>query len=305
MAQPASQLVARPKVIYVMGAGRSGSTILGVTLGNCEGVFFAGELDKWLGKAGRPPLQGAERERFWNDVREEVDAGDLIGGRARRMERSSALLHPRNWSARRRMRQRYKQVAEELYRAVAHVAGVTYVVDTSHYPLRARELQHLAGVDLFLMFVVRDPHSVVASFGRDDVIERRFGVLSTNLYLWLTYLLSMSTFLRHPRDQRLFVRHEEFLADPQAVVGQILERAGAPASTPDLARLHTGLPFQGNRLVRSDVVALEHNGAKAQQASLVTSLLQLPWRAVLSWLRPTTSMPPAQQPASASLDPTT
>ena len=305
MAQPASQLVARPKVIYVMGAGRSGSTILGVTLGNCGGVFFAGELDKWLGKAGRPPLQGAERERFWNDVREEVDAGDLIGGRARRMERSSALLHPRNWSARRHMRQRYKQVAEELYRAVAHVAGVTYVVDTSHYPLRARELQHLAGVDLFLMFVVRDPHSVVASFGRDDVIERRFGVLSTNLYLWLTYLLSMSTFLRHPRDQRLFVRHEEFLADPQAVVGQILERAGAPPAHPTSPGCIPACPSRATASSDRTWWHSEHNEAKAQQASLVTSLLQLPWRAVLSWLRPTTSMPPAQPPASASLDPTT
>jgi hypothetical protein len=305
MAQPAAQLVARPKVIYVMGAGRSGSTILGVTLGNCEDVFFAGELDKWLGKAGHPPLAGDERERFWKEVREEIDAGDLLGGRARRMERSSALLHPRNWAARRRMRQRYRRVAEELYSAVARIAGVTYVVDTSHYPLRAKELQHLDGVDMFLLFVVRDPHSVVASFGRDDVVERRFGVLTTNLYLWLTYLLSMWTFLRHPRDQRLFVRHEEFLADPPAVVGQILERAGAPASTPDLTRLRTGLPFQGNRLVRSEVVALEHGASKPQQVSLVTSLFQLPWSAMLSWLRPRTSTSPAHQPASASLDPTT
>ena len=29
-----------PKVLYVLGAGRSGSTILGVALGNFEGVFF-------------------------------------------------------------------------------------------------------------------------------------------------------------------------------------------------------------------------------------------------------------------------
>jgi hypothetical protein len=305
MPQPASPPVVRPKVIYVMGAGRSGSTILGVTLGNCEGVFFAGELDKWLSRAGQPPLKGAEREHFWSKVREQVDAGDLAGGRARRMERSSALLQPRNWPARRRMRRRYRQVAEELYRAVAHAAGVTYVVDTSHYPLRARELQHLAGVDLFLMFVVRDPHSVVASFGREDVVERRFGTLTTNVYLWLTYLLSMSTFLRHPRDQRLFVRHEDFLADPQAVVGQILERAGAPLSRPDLAELRTGLPFQGNRLVRSEVVALERGEGRPPRTSLVTSILQWPWRAVLSLMRPTTGTRSPRPPASTSVDPAT
>lgn len=297
-----SEPAARPKVIYVMGAGRSGSTILGVTLGNCEGVFFAGELDKWLARAGRPPLQGAERERFWNEVLEQVDARDLFGSRARCMERSSALFHLRNWPARRRLRGRYRQVADELYRTVARLAGATHVVDTSHYPLRAKELQHLAGVDMFLLFVVRDPHSVVASFARDDVAERRFGELTTNLYLWLTYLLSIWTFLRHPRDQRLFVRHEELLADPQTVVAQILEKAGAAASTPDLANLLTGLPFQGNRLVRSDVVALESGRAKPPHASLVTSVLQLPWRAVLSRMRPTIGSPSQRQPASANLD---
>jgi hypothetical protein len=178
-------------------------------------------------------------------------------------------------------------------------------VDTSHYPLRAKELQRLADVDMFLMFVVRDPHSVVASFAREDVAERKFGVLTTNLYLWLTYLLSMWTFLRHPRDQRLFVRHEEFLADPQAVIAQILERAGCATSTPDLGRLSTGLPFQGNRLVRSDVVALEHRASRPQQGSLVTTLLQFPWRAVLSRMRPTIGVPTPRLPVSASLDPTT
>jgi hypothetical protein len=305
MAQPASALVARPKVIYVMGAGRSGSTILGVTLGNCEDVFFAGELDKWLGKSGRPPLEGSERERFWSEVLQGVDGSDLFAGRARCLERSSALFDPRKLLARRRLRRRYRQVAEQLYRAVARVAGVTHVVDTSHYPLRAKELQRLADVDMFLMFVVRDPHSVVASFAREDVAERKFGVLTTNLYLWLTYLLSMWTFLRHPRDQRLFVRHEEFLADPQAVIAQILERAGCATSTPDLGRLSTGLPFQGNRLVRSDVVALEHRASRPQQGSLVTTLLQFPWRAVLSRMRPTIGVPTPRLPVSASLDPTT
>src|SRR2546423_15271469 len=54
----------RPKVVYVMGAGRSGSTILGVTLGNCADVFFAGELDKWLALSGKPTGEDTERVRF-------------------------------------------------------------------------------------------------------------------------------------------------------------------------------------------------------------------------------------------------
>ena len=59
----------RPRVIYVMGAGRSGSTTLGITLGNCEGVFYAGELDNWLVRSGVPPVEDSERARFWSQVR--------------------------------------------------------------------------------------------------------------------------------------------------------------------------------------------------------------------------------------------
>ena len=35
-------------MIYVMGAGHSGSTILGVALGNCAETLYAGEVEEWL-----------------------------------------------------------------------------------------------------------------------------------------------------------------------------------------------------------------------------------------------------------------
>src|SRR5258707_9407636 len=219
--EPAPAPNGRPKVIYVIGAGRSGSTILGVTLGNCDGVFYAGELDKWLGRSGRTPLPGSQRERFWDTVRAGVAAADLFGSATRCLERSSALFQPRCWLARRRLRGRYRRVAEELYLAVARAAGASHIVDTSHYPLRAKELQALEGIELYLLFAVREPHSVVASFGREDVLERRFGPLAANAYMSLTYLIATWVFLRHPRERRLLLRHEDFLAEPGRAIRQI------------------------------------------------------------------------------------
>src|ERR1700730_15993454 len=146
MTHPASSApepsgAAGPRVIYVMGAGRSGSTILGVALGNCEGVFYAGELDKWLIRRGEPALGGGERAQFWERVRARVNASDLFGYGARALERSSALFSVSKARRRRRVRRRYREVARELYRAIATEARADYVVDSSHYPLRARELQ--------------------------------------------------------------------------------------------------------------------------------------------------------------------
>jgi hypothetical protein len=285
-----------------MGAGRSGSTILGVTLGNCDGVFHAGELDKWLLKRGRPQLDGEDRERFWSDVRELVpSAEELFGGEAHRyLERSSALFRGRRLATRRRLRERYRRVNEELYRAIAQTAGVAHVVDTGHYPLRARELQHVAGIDLHLIFLVRDPHSVVASLGRKDVPERSFNELTTNAYLWLTYLVSLFVFLRQPRARRMFLRHEDFVADPAGIVRCILERSGCAADVPDLSALRTGFPLQGNRLIRSDVVALNPRASAPPERSLATTLLQLPWTLVFGALRPrATAIAPRGRPMAA------
>jgi hypothetical protein len=279
----------RPKVLYVMGAGRSGSTILGVALGNCDGVFFAGELDKWFAREGTPRRKDPRLRSFWGEVLERVgDARDVFAARTGWLERSSALLDPRKWLARRRLRARYRSVSQQLYEAVAQTAQATHIVDTSHYPLRARELQALDGVELHLLYLVRDPQSVVASLGRRDVAERSFGEATGNAYLWLTSLLSVLVFLRHPRERRLFVRHEDFVADPRAVLAQILAGAGSASAIPDLHSLRTGLPFHGNRLVGEELVALNRRPSTAVRRSLFTTLAQAPWRAVFARLRPAT-----------------
>jgi len=264
----------RPKVIYVMGAGRSGSTILGVALGNCAGLFFAGELDRWLARAGVPRRSGEALSRFWKGVLAEVDdPSDLAAGRATCLERSSALLDVRRWPARRRLRPRYRAVSEELYRAIAHTAGVTHVVDTSHYPMRARELRALDGIDLYLLYLVREPQSVVASLGRRDVPERTFGVFTANAYLWLTQALALLVFLRHPPERRIFVRHEDFLEQPERVLSQVLRQCDADT---------------GNRLIELDTVTLGRP-ERSMSRSRFTHLAQLPFAAIASCLRPAAS----------------
>jgi len=278
----------RPKVLYVMGAGRSGSTILGVALGNCDGFFFAGELNKWLARSGTPSIPDAERDRFWSEVRERMpDASDLFGGAASRLERSSALFHPSWWRTRRRLRPRYRRVAQDLYDAIAAATGAEYVVDTSHYPLRARELQAIAGIELYLLLLVRDPRAVVASLARKDVVERSFGTFTANAYLLLTHALSAWVFLAHPRSRRLVVRHEDLRAEPERVLRAILDFAGSHAPLPDLASLDTGVPLHGNRLARGRTVALERFPEPVQVPSAVTRIIQLPAVLVLSSLRPT------------------
>jgi len=285
---------AKPKVVYVMGAGHSGSTILGLALGNCSDSFYAGEVDEWLVTSGAPSLGGAERTEFWGKVREAMcatRAEELFGGQVNRLvERSSALLRPRRWSDRRALLRPYREVAEQLFAAIAGTAGVRHVVDTSHFPLRARELQKLDGVQLHLVLLVRDPQDVVASnvreISRHEVAERRLRILATNAELWLTHLMSVLVFLRQPRKRRVFVRYESFVADPEGVMTQIIDSLGTGVAAPDMSALRGGVALQGNSLIMSQTIAVKRSTRSAERWSRLTALAQACWEPVFARLRP-------------------
>jgi Sulfotransferase family len=294
--QPESPVPAvKPKVIYTMGSGRSGSTILGVSLGNCDGVFFAGELDRWLSSRGRPVLGGSERTRFWREVGERVKAPeDLMNVEARdRFERARGLLRGAGPSG---LRGRYRRVTGEILQAIADVAGASHVVDTSHFALRARELGRVEEIDLYLIFLSRDPRTMLASFtrtlGPNDRAKRLRLILKTNVDLWVAHLLAILVFLRQPAERRLFLRYEDFIADPERVLREILDFAGSSAELPDLSSLSTGLAIGGNALLRSDVVALKGDTRRPTRGSYLTALLQAPLTAAMDRLRPAVSQTP-------------
>ncbi|HTB71417.1 MAG TPA: sulfotransferase [Solirubrobacteraceae bacterium] len=294
----------RPTVVYVMGAGHSGSTILGVVLGNCAGFFYAGEVEEWVSGSGALSLGGNERADFWNAVGEQIDRGRaeaLFAGEANRLvERSSSVLRIDRWAARRRLLRDYRRVAEQLLRVIADTARASHVVDTSHFPLRARELQKLKGVELFLIYLVRDPQGVIASsvrgISRREVAERRLRILTANAKLWLTHLVSLVVFLRHPRERRVFVRHEEFLADPEGIVRALLDRLGSSSAVPDLGALRPGIPFLGNTLIAAETISVTRSTRRPARWSRVTALAQLCWTPIHARLQPAAR---ARRPSAA------
>ena len=286
---------AKPKVIYVLGAHRSGSTVLGVTLGNCDGVFFAGELHSWLTRRGLPSFGGEQGARLWQAIAEEVPGAEELFGHDTQLylDRSSVVYRVHKWPRRRRLRAPYRRIYQDLYRAIARQTGCERIVDTSHYPLRAVELQAIEGIELYLLFLVRDPQGVVDSFSSRHPDSPSKPAFVTNAQLWVTHLLCLFAFLRQPAERRMFVRHEDFLADPAGVLRQVLDRTGSAAAIPDLSALSTGSPLQGNRfLKRSDVIALRGPGSPPRR-SLLTKAMQLPFKALFARLSPALVADPA------------
>lgn len=245
----------RIRVIYIMGAGRSGSTLLGIALGNASGVFFAGELEAWPSRRGVPNGGEPALARFWADVADRLTGVRDFEG----LHFRNVFEHPRGAAQRfsresRRRRRAYLALNEELFKAVSQASDCPTVVDSSHYPLRRWNLRAVDGLEVFTIWLVRDPRSVISSFG--TTVQKPKSPRAAVGYLWIVHMLSMAVYSQIPRDKRLFVRYEHFASDPERELTRIARWLDADLSAIDPQGLRPGLVFQGNRVRTSETIRI-------------------------------------------------
>jgi hypothetical protein len=248
------------KVLYVIGYGRSGSTILGNILGELDETVHVGELRSlWgLGLLGRRvcgcgvPISACE---FWASV---IKAGFGDPGadgfdprvalalqrEAVRLRTTRSILRLRgDVEAAPPAVSSYAAIADRLYRAVAEVAGARVVVDTSKHVPDAALLTMLPSVDPYFLNLVRDPRAVAYSWrrvrrspgeGRREEMPRHGAFTSGRG--WLVSNLGADAVRRAVGDARvLTVRYEDLAARPRPVAERVLRFLGeSPAGLPFL-----------------------------------------------------------------------
>ena len=249
-------------VIYIMGAGRSGTTLLDIMLGATNSAVSVGEVRKFNELRGRPRRQEdvADRAGFWMNVTERF-LRDRPGYDFARMERLARRVEyhsafPRTllaeiFGSRSAGRQRYRDYALGVVRSIQAESGARTVVDSSKYPGRALALQrHLPR--MFLLLVIRHPAAVVSSFQKAGVEQPRSSPAKATLYYLLTHLMCAVVYLRHPRRRRLAIRYEDAARDPAATVAMIAARTGLDGNSTVAAlergdELPVGALIDGNR----------------------------------------------------------
>ena len=248
----------RARVLFVMGHGSSGTTILGNTLGEVEGFFHAGELRTIWGEA----LAGLQtcgcglpiREcPVWSEVLADGFPGLDDAGAARlarlhrdtiRVRHTLRLLREKpgassHWAALRA----YAEVADRLYRSLATATGASVIVDTSKRTGDAALLRLLPGIDPFVLHVVRDPRAVAYSWSHRSGSPP--GELATAAE-WLAFsALGEAVKWRLGRGRSMVLRHEDFAERPRESLERVLRFVGAartpiPLSGPEDRTVHFG-----------------------------------------------------------------
>jgi hypothetical protein len=184
-------------VLFIMGLGRSGSTILDIVLGNHPDIESVGEVCNlaFTGWIGRDPLHGidekllripvctcgkrldipaiddeAEACPFWSSVRREweqragqddIECYPALQDAFERQRNWPRLLYAKYRSSPRFSS--YARLTRAFFEAIRAVSGKPIIVDSSKAPVRAFALSMVPGIDLRLVHLVRDGRGVIAS----------------------------------------------------------------------------------------------------------------------------------------------
>jgi hypothetical protein len=255
-------MAAPVKVLFVMGHGWSGSTILGNLLGEMDGFFHAGELRRLWGEAlpsGAPcgcgePVAGCP---VWSKVLAhplvaglDVAQVDRAHRRATPVRRTPVLLGMgRSGRAATPELACFLDAAQRLYRAVAEVTGARVVVDTSKRAGEAAAAMLMPQVDVSFVHLVRDPRAVAHSWARRSVPGH--GPVATSRD-WMAFNgLDEAIGWRAGRGRSMRLRYEDLVADPvtslRAAARLVNEHAATlPVSSDGMASLGVNHGVMGN-----------------------------------------------------------
>lgn len=258
MQQPSSAPPAdRPRVLYLGGLGRSGTTVLERVLGELPGACPVGELvhlwqrgvldDETCG-CGEP----FARCPFWAEVGRRAFGG-WDPALARRMEQLRPrvdrtrfiprLLVPRLLGRELPELREYVSAFLRLYRAISEAAGGAVVIDSSKHSSLAFCLRTEPGIDLRIVHVVRDSRGVAYSWTKEvqrpeahgDALMTRYSP-ARSAALWTGHNLFFGLLGRLGTPTRL-LRYEDFVTDPATVLGELAAFAGVALRADSMAFL--------------------------------------------------------------------
>lgn len=259
-----------PEILYVLGTGRSGSTVLEILLAHAPGTFGAGELtflvqDALLDDApcacGRPakscPVWGAVLDRLEWDTAKLQDAATVF----RRVDAHRDVPRLLTRSADPGLLGAYWGYNRAILAAIAEVTGASRVIDSSKYSARALALATVPELKLRTVRLTRRPAGLMRSWQKPNPGEQPPKSPAAMLAYYTFVGASVRLTERRLGDVHP-VAYEALAGDPAGTIEAIGRWLGADLSEV-AARLRRGDDFAvghivtGNRLRQQRTMRFE------------------------------------------------
>ncbi|USR91100.1 sulfotransferase [Phormidium yuhuli AB48] len=250
-------------VVFIIGIGRSGSTLMDLMLGSHPRAFSLGEISKLpdFVKRGKR-LCVLEDSYFWQEQFTETERQNLARGMSgHRLHRHIPLKLERwvrGWLGNDAILNPYSRLFEKI--------DADVLVDSSKYfswlnqRLAAREFRQ-QWLQPFLIHMVRDGRAVVNSYLR---IYPDKGIEGLTQH-WLNELDQKNKIYdRYPSDRKMMVHYEALASDPEGTLKQVCDAVGLEFR-PDMIEFwkHPHHHVVGSSGINSMIA--KYRGLKAQQ----------------------------------------
>jgi len=265
--------ISMPDIIYIVGPGRCGTTILGILLANNTDIFGVGELahlfkDGFIRDVTCSCGKPTSKCDIWKVVRQRCnwhqDKIPAMANLLRSVEWHSkfpllAMNLVSSWTLR-----KYRDVNQQLFQAVESVSVNSVVVDSSKYAGRALALSKVFPGKVWVICLTRSPAGIISSFQKTDAAEQK----PKSLFSIVVYYLYVITCLRvvawRLGARVLQMKYEQLLADPRGTLAKIEKWCGFDLSSvrqklEEDAWFKVGHIITGNRLRRAGRVQFRPN----------------------------------------------
>lgn len=234
------------KVLYIVGWGRSGSTILDNVLGQLDGFFSTGEMHYLWDhiQEKRPCGCGISIDEcpVWSKVsaavlgdreRHGVSIPDILEWQQQvmRLRHTPRLLRTDGANLPSPLNS-YVSLMSSLYPEIGRVTNSRVVIDSTKRPPDAALLRLIPNIDAYVLHLVRDPRAVAYSWQRrKQQLDRptdmdRYGTFASSVN-WLLWNAAAEWIRRHmDRSRSLLLRYEDFISSPQTWIQRIVDLAG-------------------------------------------------------------------------------
>ena len=289
-----------PLLVYIMGDGRSGSTVLAALLGNHPQCASVGEISKWPLFEGHPK-QGDDKEglaEFWGEVlvayrnqHTDTTFAQLVEVQDR-FEHYGRLPWVLLGRTPRWAREIYHNHTIKLVAAIRRVTGKNSVVDSSKRMGRAYMLMRNPYLNAKVIHIVRDPRGALWSQQKRDVEQKYKRPLKALGHYWTKNLSCHLVAWFSPGNRVLRVRYEDLTLRCGEVLAQLEDFLELPmeplrelvaADRP----LSVGNLLDGNRLRRQPELRLRIDSAWRTRLSglwkTAALLLTFPFSAVYGY----------------------
>jgi hypothetical protein len=251
------------KVLFIAGNGRSGSTVLGIALGQLRGYFAGGELRRIWERSlienracgcGVPfkecPTWKAIFDKAYGGM-DAIDAQKMLGYREAMTQTKHLprMVVQRDATTGSDRQQEFIDVTDKLYRAIDEVSGCDVIVDASKWPMYAYMLERCPSVELYMVHLTRDPRAVAFSWTRTKLEDEgklmlKQSALRSTLY-WLAWNPAITYLWNRPgknSTRYMYLPYEEFVREPEKSIAAISRFVGEDRSNE--------LPFSAPRTLQ-------------------------------------------------------